>query len=386
MLVAPTYRILERSTLPAFFDVLVAHGLKRGDWWEYSERKAEIATEMGHRIWLATADEPKRLAGPTLGFLWLDEPRLMVEEALQQGVGTLRQPGVPLQCWLTSTPLGRMHWLEKVFNWESYQQWFGEKEQPLVEIDNQDEYRVYRGSTEDNPFGGKALARSYARVYGVGSPLYRQEVGGEAVILEALTFANWERARHTKKQVWDSDLVVGGIDFGFDPNPLAIVVGQYSRKGPRQRLIREFQEARVDNDRMVKTVKGIMERDKVQAFFCDSADPGRIAALRRAGIPAYRAQKRVGRAGDLSSGIGQCYAWLSATVEGRPAFTVEPSLRRFIAQIETYVRDPDPEDRDASERPRSHHNDLIDAWRYMVMGLKRYGGGITTAKIVLRIE
>jgi len=183
------------------------------------------------------------------------------------------------------------------------------------------------------------------------------------------------------------------------------VIGQFWWRNPnrpeaakaRLACVEVHQERKVSHARMVKICRDLQEKWGIQYFFCDKADPGRRLDLRLAGIPAVPASQRRGSAVDIDSGIGQVYAWLGDTIEVRneeggrtelraiPVFTVSPHCSALIGQMESYIRSEDGRG-EPKKIPSSHHFDLMDALRYMIMGIKRLAGGQKPPRLPVRIE
>lgn len=68
---------------------------------------------------LKASDEANRyakLAGLTLGVLWIDQPEELPQDVYEAYVpARLSQPGFPHECWLTPNPPGESHWIAQKF-------------------------------------------------------------------------------------------------------------------------------------------------------------------------------------------------------------------------------------------------------------------------------
>jgi hypothetical protein len=101
--------------------------------------------------------------------------------------------------------------------------------------------------------------------------------------------------------------------------------------------------------------------------------------MRNAGLPAVPAKKTVGEASDPSSGIGLVHALLSKRMEdGSPFCMYSPKLRNYRREMENYVRDDGNAMRNPNEKPRKLDDHLMDAERYVEMGIARIwdNGGV----------
>lgn len=109
LIVSPTSRMLARTSLRTFLQIcpreLITGQHKQEGWIEL----------LGHtRIFYGSADKPGSLEGPTVGWFWEDESRLIKAEAHRIVLGRLRDKRAPNpQGWLTTTPA--MGWLEDEF-------------------------------------------------------------------------------------------------------------------------------------------------------------------------------------------------------------------------------------------------------------------------------
>lgn len=152
MVVAPTYPMLRDATLRTIIELTTkAQVLKQFN-------KADMSAELidGKKILFRSADDPDRLRGPNLGWFYLDEAALMVEQAWLIMIGRLRE--VPGKAWVTSTPRG-FNWLYETF------------------VNGGNDYTVVKSSTRDNPYLPKEFVPSLERSY--TSDWQKQEIEGE---------------------------------------------------------------------------------------------------------------------------------------------------------------------------------------------------------------
>ena len=162
MVTAPTFRMLEDATIRTLQKV-IPDGL-------YTYHKGEMRMEFRNHseILLRSTDDPERLRGPNLGFVWMDEAALSPRESFRILQGRIRQPGMPHQLWITTTPKG--------FNWV-YQE-FGAM--------RRDGYNLHTWPTIANPYlpdyYAKQLRDSYPGNFGL------QELEAQFVITDGVAF------------------------------------------------------------------------------------------------------------------------------------------------------------------------------------------------------
>ncbi len=383
MVTAPTYGKLDDSTIPALKWGLAQFGMLEGRDYQHNINQRKITALYGANpwlIWLRSTEDPKTIPGPTLAFAWMDEVHRTPFEAYADLVPALRQPGYPHQLWVTSTPSGKRHWAYQIFRREQavvegYTDYTGAERNRLGR------YLNYQARTQDNSLGGGAeVAAGMADTYGEDSPLYRQEALGEDVLVDGLVYPMWNPERlMVDENLWPSKpgRFLAGIDFGF-VNPSAIVVEGVDSDG-RHYLVEEFYRARCSEQDLVREADRLTRRYGLAALFCDAADPRWIRALRMAGLPALRANKRVGSAGDISSGIGLCTRAISETLPDRTnRLYVSPKMEHFRAEIENYVEAQGSENRDPLEHPKKKGDHCLDAFRYAEMGIVRMGWDVPT--------
>jgi len=105
MVLAPTFPMLRTASLRAFLDIARPAGLIES----FNKSDYEMVLKGNRTIYWRSADNPDRLRGPNLGWVWMDESAMMDEETWLIAIGRLRQS--PGQAWMTSTPRGTRHWL-----------------------------------------------------------------------------------------------------------------------------------------------------------------------------------------------------------------------------------------------------------------------------------
>jgi len=128
MVVAPTYKLMTRATLPALQECFRGTCLQG----ELNISSGLYKLPQGGRIWLGTADRPESLEAGQYRAAWLDEAgqmKYMAWVAIQARLGLKRG-----RCLLTTTPYG-MNWLYKNF----YQLWRkGHRDYDVVSFESTD--------------------------------------------------------------------------------------------------------------------------------------------------------------------------------------------------------------------------------------------------------
>lgn len=164
MCVAPTYPNLRDYVIPEF--MRRAEGLIA----KYNKADNDLELKNGSRVMFRSGDKPDSLRGPTLAWVWLDEPRNMSYEVWQIVIACLRFNAEPGRLWLTTTPAGKQNWIYRRFVTEATE-----------------DYKLFKCSSHDNPYLPRQLLKALTDDYGVGE-WGRQELGGEFVDPEGALF------------------------------------------------------------------------------------------------------------------------------------------------------------------------------------------------------
>lgn len=127
IITAPSYKMLQDATIPAYEKVFTRAVLK-----QINKTDMRAETVNGGKLFFRTTSDPYLLRGTTAGFFHMDEGSESPALAFKILQARLRQEGMPQQGWVTTTPKG--------FNW-LHQEFIKEK---------RDNYRVFRARTIDN--------------------------------------------------------------------------------------------------------------------------------------------------------------------------------------------------------------------------------------------
>lgn len=323
MVVAPTYQMLQDSTLRTLLDVFTRVRLP------VRLNKSAMILELpgGVEIILRSAENPDRLRGPNIAWVWLDEAALCPAQTWDILIGRLRYttPDGAARAgrlWITSTPRGR-NWLYR----------------------KADQMKIFRAATSDNRYLAPEYIAALEEAY--TGDFARQELYGEFVAFEGLVYAQFSRDRHIGEIESSGAACIAGLDFGFT-NPTAIVVVEQA--GEEYRVLDEFYRRRLTTDDLASVCREFLERYHVQEFVCDPSDPAAIEALRRAGIPARPARMR-----SVMEGIRNIQTLLD---QGR--LLVSPQCANLAAEFESYCW------QESKDMPVKANDHALDALRYAI--------------------
>lgn len=105
MVVAPDYRMLKTTSQRTFQALFGGTGLIKS----HNKSDQETVLAGGRTIFWRSADDPDKLRGPNLGWIWIDEAAMCDAETWPICVGRLRES--PARIWMTTTPRGKRNWL-----------------------------------------------------------------------------------------------------------------------------------------------------------------------------------------------------------------------------------------------------------------------------------
>ena len=208
MVLAPTYTMLRDSTMRTFFELLPEEYIS-----VFNKTKNELILRNGTEYLFRSADDPDRLRGPNLAFIFMDEAAMMGKHTYHILMGRLRQKKFDQRLVVATTPRG-FNWLYDVF----------------VKNATED-YAVIYSSTAQNvlnlpPKFVEMLEAQY------GGTFYRQEVLGEFVGFEGLVYPDFSLERNVRLTIDQKfDRIIAGVDFGvYDPSVILVIGLDYDHR------------------------------------------------------------------------------------------------------------------------------------------------------------
>jgi len=186
MVTAPTFAMLRDATLRTIMKVIPE------DLYEFTKSDMRISLKNGSEILLRSTDDPEHLRGPNLAYFYMDEAAQSPHDAFKILQGRLRQPGMPHQGWITTTPKG--------FNWV-YQEFAK---------DHRDEYELHQVSSRDNPYLPTAFIETLEESY--TDEFAMQEIEGRFVIIGGNIFFDRTRLEEMPDEVSEPrETRLGGV-------------------------------------------------------------------------------------------------------------------------------------------------------------------------------
>lgn len=343
---APTYRMLNDSTIPTFREENQA--------FISQFRKADMIIEMvnGSKVYCRSADDPDMWRGLNLNWFWIDEAAYCQAYVWPVGIGRLRQVvnGVKPIAFITCTPKGR--------NW-IYEEW-EEKHK------DRDGYLLIRASTKDNPFLDPVYIENLERNY--TGKYYAQEIEGQFVAFEGLIYELFNERDH----VWIRDRELPdftgysyGLDYGYT-NPTAIVCfGEWTDNGRKFDIeLAEVYQRQLTQEQVIDEVLKLFKNYRPGTVWVDPSEPDLIRVMQENNIDARAADN------DVTTGIQRCQAALEV-INGKPSTYVLHNCVHTKAELASYCWKSKGKGTSQrfEDKPEKNNDHLMDARRYRRMGV-----------------
>jgi phage terminase large subunit len=326
---APTYKILQQSTLDKFFNLFP-------EWFRYyKKQESVIDLPEGGKIYIRSADEPLGIEGMTLDWAWLDEAGMMgrliwvfvrARTAIRKG-----------QVLMTTTPYN-LGWLFTDF----YKPFKEGKDEDLV---------VFTWKSVENPYFDKEFyEKEKERLSGEE---FARRYEGEFTKMEGLVYDLPSDRIIEEKKINNPEITIGGIDWGFR-NPAALWVGKLKDKV--WYVVDEWYKSGKTTPEIIERCKELQKTHGVNRWYADSAEPDRIEECKRAGLYILEGSK------DLKGGISQ----INQLIRENRLFVFD-KCENFIDEINFYhYPEVRGENLNPKDEPQKKNDHLMDAMRYAI--------------------
>lgn len=378
LIVAPTWLMVSRLSIAAFLRWCPRELIRS---YTKSERRIDLVN--GSVIYFGSADKPGALEGVNAAWAWVDEARLVSEDAWRVIVGRVREGAAKrLQIIVTTTPA--MGWLSEHF-------------------DGRPGRLTLRCSTAENKHIKPGTIERLRATY---SPrLARSLIDGEFAVISGAVFEEFSESLHlidfTPQRTWKTGL---GVDFGYQrpavvwwqQSPaIATIVG--SRVIPPHSIV-IFDEQTPENTPTARLITAIRDRAKAKgwpnptAIYCDPAGDAHDQATGLQSVAMMRREfgeivrfSHEPKWRDIRNGVALMQGELSPADGTDPRLYLSAALksggaRGIVSALRGYRYPDAKEGRPVSDLPVKDGkiDHVMDATRYAVCGLARdaalYGG------------
>lgn len=231
LITANTHSQLQKATLAELFSICDSLGIK----YKYLVNQNRVFIGKSE-ILCYTMEKPENLAGPTVGWAWLDEAAFYRSLAFDKAAARVRDKKGPCKIRMTTTPNG--------FNW--LYEYFVEK--PM------DYKKVVYSRTLDNLVN---LPETYVKQLTdqYDAKMAAQELDGQFINLNSgQVYYGFDRRKHVKNvDLYPDDLLLVGLDFNVHP-----LCGVFIAK--RGEMIYVVDELYLENSNTFSAAKEIVSR------------------------------------------------------------------------------------------------------------------------------
>ena len=239
MVIAPTFAMAELTVIPTLKEMLDSARIR----YTFNETKHLFKIhDLKGNIKVASGDTPDSLKGPTLGWVWIDEPFLQKREVLMISLSRVRSPLVPeneREIFFTGTP--------EALGWG-----YG------VCMNDHGAYHIkwVRGSTRENIAAvGEGYLKTLESAYSAEEVQAYLE-GRYVNLLQGRVYKPFDRSKHLFKRPDLAALnlpIIAGIDFNVD-----YMTAVVAYKGPN--WLHFFDEIRLSNSNTFELALALKEK------------------------------------------------------------------------------------------------------------------------------
>ena len=348
LIVAPTYKILQQSTLPPFLRIMEGYG-------DYSKSDSVFKMHGGGTCYMRTGTDPDSIVGITnIRFVWGDEAGLYSLYFWQnlQARAAFKKASI----LLTTSPYS--------LNWV-----FKELIRPkMKDRSARPDCEMIQARSDENPYFPREI---YERNRATMDPRrFNMMFGGTWERMEGLVYDCFDDVENICDPIPfpDGTRFVAGVDWGWS-NPYAIAVRAITPSGQHFQ-VSEFYKTQLTLDQKIQVARQLKAVWNIEVFYCDPASPDDIESFNRAGLRA------VGANNAIRLGIDRHYE-LIKTRRYKIFRNVNPHTEDEYASYHY----PSPADIDADKdmkdpEPVKQMEHLMDANRYVTtmtyLGAKRH--------------
>jgi len=333
-IVAPTYKILEQSTLPTFFKFFPFYK----KFYKIKDSIIELPNPKIGKIFVRSADTPITLEGMTCRDVWCDEIGQIARYAwiiLQGRVSFLQG-----QIFGTTRPYG-INWLKTDF----YDLWQA----------NDPEYEVINFESKDNPaFPYQEYLRAKKRL---DPRVFAMMYQGKFERMVGLVYQQFDENKNIFSGIVPFSQfkkIVAGVDWGYT-NPAVIILIGITNEGEYY-VFYEFYKTGLTIDSFTEIAKQLQKKFRIDCFFADPSEPMNIQQFRKEGINIIEGDNQ------LNPGINKVRELI-----GENKLFIHSTCKNIIDEFQSYCFAEAKDIALPKEKPQEGHNHGLDSIRYVVM-------------------
>ncbi len=345
-IVAPTYKVLARATVPTFVDALKGTALE--GIYKASQSYYELPNNWG-RIWTQGADNEGGLEGGQFDFVWGDEGGQFRKKVFDAIIGRTGAKEAPIL--ITTTPYG----LGALYEW--YKKWKSEDA----------DYNFVIFPSIANPAYPQAEFERAKR--SMTPEKFRERYLGEFLRMEGLVYPKLQDALITTTTDEILTLLslpgksVGGIDYGWN-DPFCALAAKIPSISSNDGKFREgvayvWYERYKSETPLEEHAAALPKPIGNSILWFSEHVPENIMKLRKGGFRVKKAKKAILPGIDVVNS-----RFYSGTIK-----IIENRCPAIVTEGEQYVYEPNRDDEIIGDKPIDKDNHAMDSMRYMIMGL-----------------
>lgn len=341
IIAAPTFKLMEKSTLPWSLKLLQGCGY-------FDKKYYRFYLNGGGIIWFASMQDDDSCEGATnVEGIWIDEAgKLRLNSWINLlGRSSFRQCPI----FISTTPYA-LNWLYE----DIYKPW---------KRGDRDDIYIVQFRSVDNPYFPKEEYEQQRKT--LDPRVFERKYGGTFQKMAGLVYPDIDENNYCDPFKYNRQkyFTCAGVDFGWN-NPFAIVVRAMAYDGTYDYQIAEYSKSYVEITDRVEILRQYQKVYGVERFYCDSEDPGQIAMFCNAGIPAIAVEKGPG---SIERGI----VLHNELIRSNKYKMFRGKSRLTTEEYETYHY-PEDEGKELNEKelPIAHKDHLMDCNRYITMSTK----------------
>jgi PBSX family phage terminase large subunit len=337
LICAPTYKILQQSTLPKFFKEFEAYRQY------YKEQKGQIEFPDGRIVYIRSMDDPYGVEGMTLDWAWGDEAgqfSLLAWIVLRSRTSIKKG-----KILFTTTPYN-MGWLYQDF----FLPWKEGKDKDLS---------VFTWASVENPYFPKEFFEK--EKIRLRQEEFNRRYLGEFTKMEGLVYDIHQWHIMEPKEI-RADITIGGIDWGYT-NPAGVIICKYY--DGHWYIVDEWYQTGKTTREIIEQCQKMQNGWGVNRWYADSANPEKIEeANRSTGLYVIPYNKGKDKGKDaITAGVSMLQQEFK---ENR--IHIFNTCKNFLKEGESYHYPETREGKVNKDQPEPVDNHLMDATRYAIHG------------------
>ena len=343
---APTYKILQQATLPAFLATY-------GHLGKYQKIESTFTFKNGVTVYIRSLTDPNSMEGITkVGFIWLDEGGLISKYAWDNVQGRAAFLQAPIM--ITTTPYS-LNWLFML--WEEWR------------ANKRDDVEFLQFSSKDNPYFPDEEFQRQKRI--LDPRRFKMKYEGQFGKMEGLVYEDIPYCKSF--QLPEGTTYYAGVDWGYT-NPTAIVIRGVTPQGIHYR-VGEFYKSGLMIEEVVNICRAREEMFNIKLFICDPASPANIEAFNRAGLPAVKGNNEIRKGIDAHTKLireNRFHVFEEENPNGKDEYSTY-----HYPEPRDYKIDEDRKE----QEPVKAHDHGCDADRYVTMYLENASKSVSEPHI-----